>query len=292
MENAIQKVARTHRARWQTHVRQSLQAAQNSISLAKIRKAVSNRDETAIYRVTDKAILKLEDKLASGMNDRTLLLLTAGGNASSTLRVARIAKFRFDKKQPQAIQWSRGYSAELVTNLSQRARRSVRLAITRGFTEGISVRDTARVIKDSVGLSRPQTDAVINLRTKLIDKTGGKVKAGSRTIKIPEGGLNVKQIESELKRYAERLTKQRALDIARTETMRVANEGQRQTWIQAIAKGELSGREKRVWITADPCPICAGLEGALADIFGAFPGGLEGPPAHTKCECTQGLQLD
>jgi hypothetical protein len=146
------------------------------------------------------------------------------------------------------------------------------------------------VIKDSVGLSNPQINAVINLRGKLIEHTGGKVKAGSKTIKIPEGGLNVKQIESELKRYAERLTKQRALDIARTETMRVANEGQRQTWIQAIAKGELSGREKRVWITADPCPICIPLEGATADIFGAFPGGLEGPPAHTNCECTQGLQ--
>jgi hypothetical protein len=225
------------------------------------------------------------------MADRTLLLLSAGGNASSTIRVARVSRrFRFDKKQPQAIQWSRQYAAQFVTNLSNRARNSVRIAITRGFSEGLSVRHTARVIKDAVGLSNPQINAVINLRTKLIDSTGGKVKAGSKSIKVPAGGLNVAQIEGELKRYAERLTKQRALDIAITETMRVANEGQRQTWIQAIAKGELSGREKRVWITADPCPICAALEGATADIFGAFPGGLEGPPAHTKCQCTQGLQ--
>jgi hypothetical protein len=269
-----------------------LKAGQNRASLAKLITAVHNADVAAIERITDRAILKLEDRLVEGMSDRTLLLLASGGNASSEIRVARLVKFRFDKKQPQAIQWSRSYAAELITNISQRARRSVRLAITRGFSEGLSVRHTARVIKDSVGLSTRQTDAVINLRTKLIDRTGGKVKAGNRTIKIPEGGLNVKQIEGELNRYAERLTKQRALDIARTETMRVANEGQRQTWIQAVDRGELSGREKRVWITADPCPICAALEGATAPIFGAFPGGLEGPPAHTKCECTQGLQFE
>lgn len=220
------------------------------------------------------------------------MLLAGGGNASSTLRVALLKRFRFDKTQPQAIEWSRRYAAQLVTNLSSRARTSVRIAVTRGFQEGLTVRHTARVIKDSVGLSEKQTNAVINLRTKLIESTGGKVKAGSKTIKIPKGGLNVKQIENALNQYADRLTKQRALDIARTETMRVANEGQRQTWIQAINRGELSGREKRVWITADPCPICAALEGATAPIFGAFPGGLEGPPAHTKCECTQGLQLD
>jgi hypothetical protein len=266
---------------------------QRSVNAAKLATAIQNRDESAILRVTDRAILKLEDHLAGGMADRALLLLTAGGNAASAIRVARVGKrFRFDKKQPQAIQWSRQYAAQFVTNLSNRARNSVRIAITRGFDEGISPRLTARIIKDAVGLSRPQTNAVINLRQKLIEKTGGTAKAGSKTIKIPEGGLTVKQIEGELKRYAERLTKQRSLDIAITETMRVANEGQRQTWIQAIAKGELSGREKRVWITADPCPICAALEGATADIFGAFPGGLEGPPAHTKCQCTQGLQLE
>lgn len=292
MENAIQSVARAHRARWQTHMRQSCMAAQKSVSYSKLLTAIRDGDRVAIERLTEKATLLLEDKLITGLSNRTLLLLTAGGNASSTLRVARIAKFRFDKKQPQAIQWSRQYAAELVTNLSSRARRSVRIAVTRGFDAGINVRHTARIIKDSVGLSNRQVEAVINLRTKLIDKTGGKVTAGKRSIKIPEGGLNVKQIESELKRYAERLTKQRALDIARTETMRVANEGQRQTWIQAVARGELSGREKRVWITADPCPICAALEGATADIFGSFPGGLEGPPAHTKCECTQGLVID
>lgn len=269
-----------------------MQAAQNSIPLGKLKIAIRNRNDTAIDVITEKALIVLEDRLSSGLSNRTLLLLGSGGNASSTIRIALKKRFTFDKKHPQAIQWSRQYAAELVTNISNRSRISIRRAITAGFEEGIAVRHTARIIKDSVGLSRRQIDAVINLRTKLIDKTDGKVKAGSRTIKIPAGGLNVPQIESELKRYAERLTKQRALDIARTETMRVANEGQRQTWIQALGKGELSGREKRVWIVADPCPICAALADTTAPLFGPFPGGLMGPPAHTKCECTQGLQLE
>jgi len=50
-------------------------------------------------------------------------------------------------------------------------------------------------------------------------------------------------------RYAQRLLNQRLLNIARTETIAAANEGQRQLWQQAIDRGDLTGRERRAWIT-------------------------------------------
>lgn len=83
----------------------------------------------------------------------------------------------------------------------------------------------------------------------------------------------------------------RAELIARTETMRAANEGQRQSWDQAVDKGLLEGDEKREWIVAeDACPECDVLDGQLADLDGQYPDdGGDGPPLHPNCRCTEGI---
>lgn len=85
----------------------------------------------------------------------------------------------------------------------------------------------------------------------------------------------------------------RADVITRTEVMSAVNEGQRQSWDQAVEDGLLTGNEKRVWITApDACPECAVLEGETADLDGQYPGdGGDGPPLHPNCRCTEGLTL-
>lgn len=84
----------------------------------------------------------------------------------------------------------------------------------------------------------------------------------------------------------------RAEVIARTESMRAVHEGQREGWEQAVEKGLLTGDERRVWIvTPDDilCPICEELEDEEADMDGEYPGGIDGPPAHPNCRCTEGL---
>ena len=81
--------------------------------------------------------------------------------------------------------------------------------------------------------------------------------------------------------------------IASHETMLAANEGQRQAWAQAVERGLLSGDEQRVWITVGDdkvCEICEPLEGATAGLDEQYPeGGGDGPPAHVRCRCTEGI---
>lgn len=87
----------------------------------------------------------------------------------------------------------------------------------------------------------------------------------------------------------------RADVIARTESMRAANEGQSQAWDQATEAGLLTGDEKQEWIvTPDDrlCPICEPLDGEQTGLDGTFKvDGVEidGPPAHPRCRCTIGL---
>lgn len=81
--------------------------------------------------------------------------------------------------------------------------------------------------------------------------------------------------------------------IARTEVMRAANAGQREAWHQAVDKGFLSGRARRVWIyTPDglACPLCESLDGKTAPLNGQYPDeGGDGPPLHPRCRCTESV---
>lgn len=86
--------------------------------------------------------------------------------------------------------------------------------------------------------------------------------------------------------------KKRAQLIARTEVMTALHAGQRQSWKDARSRGDLSARVKRRWITADDdvtCPICLPLDKKRAPLDGTYPGGIEGPPAHCNCRCTEAL---
>lgn len=83
----------------------------------------------------------------------------------------------------------------------------------------------------------------------------------------------------------------RAELIARTEIMTAANEGQRQSWDQAVDAGLLSGTERREWIaTETACPLCLALNGSTAKLGESYPaGGGDGPPLHPRCRCTEGI---
>jgi SPP1 gp7 family putative phage head morphogenesis protein len=89
----------------------------------------------------------------------------------------------------------------------------------------------------------------------------------------------------------------RAELIAATETMAAANAGQQEAWDQAVEDGLLTGQEQQVWITTPDerlCPICEPLDGVTAgldDYFDVDGDQIDGPPAHPRCRCTVGLEL-
>ena len=84
----------------------------------------------------------------------------------------------------------------------------------------------------------------------------------------------------------------RARLIAHHEVMTAVHEGQREAWRQATDEGLLSEGLKRTWIATPDgklCAICEGLDGKTADLDGEYEGGIDGPPAHVACRCTEGL---
>lgn len=208
----------------------------------------------------------------------------------------------FDRTSPEAIEWARTRSSTLVTQITAETREGIRQAIARAFSEGIAPRESARLIRELVGLRPDQVDAVLNARKRLIDaatrasRTGRAVAvkipgAPNGVLKVPPGGLPPARLQATLKRYAERQLRQRALLIARTETIAASNAAQQLQWAQAIRDGLLRGTEMQRWSTARDertCPVCRPLDGVTVPLGQTFPselGPLTAPPAHPNCRC-------
>lgn len=212
------------------------------------------------------------------------------------LRTAAPLRMRFDVSDPQAAAWAKRYAAALVSDIDAETLKALRTLLARVFKEGIPPARAARMIRSMVGLTERQAQAVLAVRAAIESGAGRKVWAGGVAVRVPEGGASSAFVNRVAKAYTSRLLRQRALLIARTETISAANEGQNQLWAQAVESGLLNGTEKREWIASqsEPCPVCQRMNGQVRGLTEPFDAGKMGlvmaPPAHPGCRCGQGLK--
>ncbi len=206
----------------------------------------------------------------------------------------------FETVNPEAVRWAQEKSSLDIVSISNGSRRAIRLAVTTAFVEGFPPLKAARNIRNLIGLTGDQQDAVAALESEMQRRVRGFVKRAGRQIgpRVPPGGYTQLQIDAAVRRYEDRLLAQRAINIARTETIASANEGQRQLWMQARRAGSLPDNIERIWIvTPDDllCPVCRGMIGQRRSLTAAFSTGrfgpVLGPPAHPSCRCATGLVL-
>ncbi len=212
-------------------------------------------------RALKKPKKRLPEVLTDAVND----------GAKAAMRVKWTTEIAFDVVNQEAVTWAEQHAAELVANIAVDSRAAIRVAISEAFTEGITVRDTAKLIRSSIGLTERDAAAVMKQQIKWLADGVDSAKATARA-----------------ERYASQLLNARAKTIARTETMKASIEGQRQLWKQARAKGLLSADAKKVWIAYDPCPLCEAVAGEEVPIDGEFSVGTD-PPLHPNCRCVTGL---
>lgn len=208
----------------------------------------------------------------------------------------------FDRTSAEAVEWARDHSAQLVTSVTAETRAGIRHIVERAMTEGIAPREAAKLVKQIVGLRPDQVDSVLNARQKLLDaaaraqRTGRPVKVKipgvPNGVTVPPSGLTPERMSATLQRYADRKLRERALLIARTETIAASNAGQQLQWAQAVKDGLLRGNEKQRWVVAFDerlCKVCRALHGKevpLGQPFMSINGPVMGPPAHPNCRCS------
>lgn len=309
---AVHRAADAQRAQVRRAVLAAATVGQRALDFGVFSQTLANRstDQGAIERAAEYASGLMRVPLERGLEAAVKRALIAAGEAESqllyrseTLRAAAKEpkpKTRgvFNVTNPEVVVWIREHVAEAVGGIMEATKAAIRLALEQSFQRGITTAETARTIRRLIGLDEARADAVWNLRDRILESPGMKVWAGNVPIRVPPAGFTEDALNARLDRYAVKLLNDRAENIARTETITAANEGQSSAWVQAVRDRLLyPDMVERVWIvTPDDrlCPICADLEGATAPIGGEFQspdlGPLPGPPAHPQCRCAQGLQ--
>jgi len=261
----------------------------------------------------DQAISVVDAQLtAQGFQPVAQAITAAAVNAAQQSATAVNAlgemNISFGITNPTTVDFLRTYEMGLIRAMSQDALASVRTAIQAGVASGRNPIDTARDVRQFIGLTDSQTQAVLNYRNAL---TQGSRDALSRQLRDRrfdptvaraargESVLSSDQIDNMVSRYSARYLKYRSETIARTESIRALNAGNHQLWNQFVASGKVgSNTVTKTWITAgddlvrDTHAELDGEEAALNEPFDSaegpimYPGDWTAPASMTiNCRC-------
>jgi len=213
----------------------------------------------------------LESELDSAL--RAPLREAVLGGASVADRRLPLGSMRFDLTNPAAVQAVDSEVANLVREITLESQTAIRDLVRLSVQGTFDVRQLARQIRGSIGLTSRYATAVERYRQRLVD--GG----------MREGRANLRA-----QAYADRLLRHRAEAIARTEVIRATSAGQQAVWSDAQREGLLPFDAKRVWIvTPDDrlCELCAPMEdqtvGLNEPFHSADVGAVNYPPLHPQC---------
>ena len=195
---------------------------------------------------------------------------------------------RFNITSPQVLRAAKELAANLIRGVGFETKMAVRRIIFNSIRDGLAPRDAAKLINQTLGLTTRQALAVDRLQAGLVGQ-----------------GVGAQQVDRQVKAYSERLLKDRAVNVARTETMLASNRGQQLLWQDMSNAGVIPQDFQQRWlVTPDDrlCSRCAPMNGKavqLGYLFreterGVLPSRREpvagatvlSPPLHPRCRCT------
>lgn len=160
---------------------------------------------------------------------------------------------------------------KLIREVSEEQYKAINVLVRQAsFSETMDVKELAKAIRPTVGLTTRQAQAAYNRYQQAI--ADGYTPEKAREIQA---------------KYAERLHRARAETIAITEMAYAYNYGQ-QAYMEQCIKDGLIGGAQRQWSTAFDervCDICGKVDGEVVEMDAPFSVGVLVPPAHPRCRC-------
>ena len=252
-------------------VEAALASLLRAVTEEELARILAHRDALALHDLTAALPVRLRPAVRA---------LQEAFNAGAVAGAATVGiNVSFVAVDPDAVAYARRYAAGFVTGVAEETRAAIRAVMTRAFVDGLPPREAAKRIRMIVGLTERQALEVYAHIERAIDD------GLSRTEAVREGKLL-----AGAKRH------QRAVTIARTETIRASAQGQQAAWRAATNKGLLRPGARKVWIvTPDDwlCARCRPLDGQAVGLDESFltqKGFVSGPPLHPNCRCALGMQ--
>lgn len=240
--------------------------------------------------------------------------------------------FRFGVRNPEAEQWLRQHSAQLVTRVIDDQRESIRQALTEGLAIGANPRQTALDVVGRqnrvsgrregglIGLTSPQERFVTAARAELASNDAAQLRhyltrerRDKRFDRAVEAAIRdgrpvpAEMVTRIVGRYSDRLLQLRGEMLARTETMFALGQSRDDAMGQAIRSGKVDASfVTKHWRSAGDDRVrhthrvLNGQTVAYGESFQSpsgnrlrFPGDPEAPISETSgCRCTVEYRVD
>lgn len=212
-------------------------------------------------------------------------------------------QFSFDSFSPDIQRQARQEQDRLIQQLEDDARDTINQVIRDGILNGDDVDTMAENIKEVIGLTDTQAQAVLNYQRMLenLDSTAlqrqlRNTDYDAQFLDAIDSGTDLADavVASMVEDYIDNYLDYRAATIAQTESTRAANLGLHDAYDQAVDRGAIPEEAiTRQWQLGDsPCPICESIPAnnpdgvGLNDDFDSDDGPIDDPPVHPNCECS------
>jgi len=311
-------IAKGRKTKYQLLIEELLNSTNPRIRMQFMDMVNSMKDEANIKQLAellqsgkiDEAVNMLNAHVDRFADEVIMLMPTAATQAATFLRNTLSINVSYNQTNYRAVNLMNSSRIDLVRELRNEQRASVRVALSDGIARGLNPRDQARNFRDSIGLTARQQQAVINYRTLLENNSSAALTRqlrdrrfdGTVARAIEENSLlTTDQINRIVDRYRTRFINFRAENIARTESLRTIHESTNEMFSQAIETGALQKDELvQEWLTAgdgdvrDSHESMHGQQVAFGEKFTsgsgnaiAYPGDRSAPAEESiNCRCT------
>ena len=241
----------------------------------------------------------IHDQAASSASLSVPAWAIVGKAAPKNTKTPAVINLTYDPLNTATVAAQNATNDELAATIEEQAMRTAQQILSDGLAGHIAPEKIARTLRETLGMTQQEAAAIESYRRALQSGTASSLSRALRDrrydARVLRGDMTPDQIDAMTERYAARYRSYRALRLARTESLRAANQGRRAAWMQYA---EATGRGvRRFWLTAGNelvCAICAAIPGMNPDgvdldqPYETPVGPLMMPPdPHPNCRCTE-----
>lgn len=210
----------------------------------------------------DKAFSIIEKTINNFTSETVFFYVVAGQAAASNISGVIGINLSFNQTNHRAVQVMQAAHLRLVRDITNEQRSSLREALIDNIARGINPNNMANVVRNSIGLTTKQVQAVNRYRSLLESNSRESLSRELRDRRFDPTVdnaistrtlLSTSQIDRMVERYAERQLDYRARTVARTEALRAVHLGSDAMFEQAVESGDLTidEMESTWWTAAD-----------------------------------------
>ena len=210
---------------------------------------------------------------------RPVILSTVSKSAKETEKPRETIELDLDSQL--AKEELENHCSELITNISDVQRDSIRTIIKDGFDRNLSYKTVSERLKSQLGLNNQQIKILSSMENNLI-----------------ENHVKQDQINKFLNIKSKQMLKIRADTIALTESAKAVSNGRYLIQQQMFKDGDIKESTKQKWYTASDertCPLCGPLDNVevgMNEYFTAINGSkIRNPILHPRCRCIVELEF-